>query len=84
MLSEYGIGLNERPVKAIIDWLMTMYDEKEGHFQYEGKPVGSFRFKTDYMNPRVAKYRLYHLIEDDWLTYYGTRIAMNLLKQEKN
>lgn len=26
----------------------------------------------------VLRYHLYHLIEDDWLTYYLTRIAMNL------
>jgi hypothetical protein len=32
------------------------------------------------MDSRVAKYRLYHLIEDDWLTYYATRIAANLDK----
>jgi len=25
----------------------------------------------------VMKYRLFHLIEDDWLTYYMTRIASN-------
>lgn len=25
-----------------------------------------------------ARYRLYHLVEDDWLTYYATRIAVNL------
>jgi len=24
------------------------------------------------------KYRLFHLIEDDWLTYYMTRIEANL------
>ncbi|GAI16419.1 unnamed protein product [marine sediment metagenome] len=57
-----------------------MYDYEKSHFHYEGKSIGSYKFKEDYMNPRVAKYRLYHLIEDDWLTYYATRIAMNLLE----
>jgi hypothetical protein len=27
----------------------------------------------------VLRYQLYHLIEDDWLTYYLTRIAQNML-----
>jgi hypothetical protein len=26
----------------------------------------------------VLRYHLYHLVEDDWLTYYLTRIALNL------
>lgn len=28
---------------------------------------------------RVAKYRLYHIIEPDWLAYRLTRIALNLI-----
>lgn len=28
--------------------------------------------------PSVLRYHLYHLVEDDWLTYYLTRIARNL------
>ena len=27
----------------------------------------------------ILRYRLYHLVEDDWLTYYLTRIARNML-----
>ena len=27
----------------------------------------------------VLRYRLYHRVEDDWLTYYLTRIAQNML-----
>jgi hypothetical protein len=27
----------------------------------------------------VLRYRLYHLVEDDWLTYYLTRIAQDVL-----
>jgi len=26
----------------------------------------------------VLRYHLYHLVEDDWLTYYMTRIALNM------
>jgi hypothetical protein len=32
----------------------------------------------------VLRYHLYHLVEDDWLTYYLTRIAKNLARQEGN
>jgi hypothetical protein len=27
----------------------------------------------------VAKYRFYHLIENDWLTYHMTTIAVNMI-----
>ena len=30
----------------------------------------------------VLRYHLYHLIEDDWLTYYLTRIALNIKQAE--
>jgi hypothetical protein len=30
----------------------------------------------------VLRYHLYHLIEDDWLTYYLTRIALNMNRAE--
>ena len=29
----------------------------------------------------VLRYHLYHLVEDDWLTYYSTRIACNMLPE---
>ena len=29
-------------------------------------------------SPPVLRYHLYHLVEDDWLTYHLTRIALNL------
>lgn len=29
-------------------------------------------------NASVLRYHLYHLVEDDWLTYYLTRIALNM------
>jgi hypothetical protein len=30
----------------------------------------------------VLRYHLYHLVEDDWLTYYLTRIAFNMLPEK--
>jgi len=81
MLSEFGIGLQERAINTILEWLMTMYDADQGCFRYSGKPISKYSRRQDYMDSRVAKYRLYNLIEDDWLTYYVTRIAKNLIEQ---
>jgi len=78
MFSELKVGLGEKPILAQLDWLMQMYYPGEGHFHYSGKPVSKFTFRADAMEPRIAKYRLYHMLEDDWLTYYATRIARNL------
>lgn len=79
MFSEAGIGMAERPVKIILDWLMTMYRADKGHFKYTGKPISKYSTKTDGISSRVLRYRLFHLIEDDWLTYYMTRIARNII-----
>jgi hypothetical protein len=32
----------------------------------------------------VLRYHLYHLVEDDWLTYYMTRIAFNMTLEERS
>lgn len=78
MFSQAGIGINSRPVRVLCAWLMEMYDEKVGCFIYNGKPVSKYSRRKDGMDSRVAKYRLHHLIERDWLTYYLTRIALNM------
>lgn len=77
MLSEYNIGLDKQSIKHIIEWLMSMYQD-EGYFHYEGKAISKYSYKKDYMTSIVAKYRLFHLAEDDWLTYYITRIMTNI------
>jgi hypothetical protein len=82
MFSETGIGLDQRPVQALLEWLMTMYQPLKGHFRYNGKAVSKYSAKKDGVSPRVMKYRLYHLIEDDWLTYYMICIGKNILKSE--
>ena len=79
MLSEFQVGLEEEPVRAMLEWLMTMHSPDEGCFRYTGKPISKHSRRKDGMDSRVAKYRLYHLIEDDWLTYYATRIGANLI-----
>jgi len=78
MFADYRVGLNEQPVSTLLDWLRTMYHADEGCFRYAGKPISRYRHSTDEMDARVAKYRLYHLIEQDWLTYRLTRVAMSL------
>lgn len=82
MFSELGIGLETRSVRTILKWLMTMYYAEEGCFKYTGKPVSKYSKKEDGINSAVAKYRFYHLIEDDWLTYHMTRIAANMMKHK--
>jgi len=78
MFTELKVGLAEKPVQALLEWLMTMYHADEGRFIYNGKSISQYSRRKDGMDARVAKYRLYHLIEDDWLTYYATRIGANL------
>lgn len=80
MFSDLQIGPKEKPIHVILEWLMSMYHENEAHFKYNGKPVIKYSLRQDGMDARVAKYRLYHLIEDDWLTYYMTKIGTNLIK----
>jgi len=83
MFSELGIGLQERAVRTILKWLMTLYDADEGCFRYAGKPISKYRKKQDGIDSAVAKYRFYHMIENDWLTYHMTRIGLNLIEYEK-
>lgn len=82
MFSDLGIGLHTRTVKAILNWLMTLYNVQEGCFQYTGKPVSKYSRKKDGIDAAVAKYRFYHVIESDWLTYHVTTIAANMLKHD--
>ena len=77
MFSEIGISPEQRSIKVLLDWLEEMYQPEKFHFKYTGKPVSKMRLKEDGATPRVMKYRLYHLIENDWLTYYLTRIENN-------
>jgi hypothetical protein len=83
MFSELGIGMETRAVRTILEWLMTMYDAREGRFRYAGKPVSKYSNKQDGIDSTVAKYRFYHLIETDWLTYHMTRIAANVVKHKR-
>jgi hypothetical protein len=76
MFSEHGIGMKTKPVKVIMDWLLSMYDKETGCFVYRSKPISHYSFRKDGMDSRVAKYRLHHLVETDWFTYYMTKIML--------
>jgi len=78
MFSEYGIGMRTKLVRAILGWLSEMYNAREGCFEYKGKPIAGYSRKKNGMDARVAKYRLYHLTEKDWLTYYMVRVLKNI------
>jgi hypothetical protein len=78
MFSELGIGLQTRAVRTILKWLMTMYDAEESCFRYTGKSISKYSKKEDGIDSRVARYRFYHMIENDWLTYHMTSIAANI------
>jgi hypothetical protein len=84
MFAEHGFSMREKPLKAIMEWLMSMYDAEKGYFVYSGKPITKYSRRMDGMDSRVAKYRLYHLIEHDWLTYYVTRITLELTRRGRN
>lgn len=77
MVSEYRVGLDTEAVQTVMKWLMSMY--RGDHFEYQGKRVSAYTQKEDAMDAAVARYRLYHRIESDWLTYDMTRIRRNLL-----
>ena len=83
MFSELGLGLQTRAVQTLLKWLLTMYDPQEGCFHYQGKPVSKYSNQEDGIDSRVAKYRFYHVIERDWLTYHMTTIATNMMKSRK-
>ncbi len=77
MFSETGVSPKQRSVHVLLSWLEEMYRSKVEHFRYYGKPISKMRRRQDGVTPLVMKYRLYHLIEDDWFTYYMTRIESN-------
>lgn len=76
MFSDLDVGFEERPVQAILEWLMRMYDTEGGCFHYSGRKSEA----TD-LGPAGTKYCLFQQIEDDWLTYRVTRVAANLVGQ---
>ncbi len=80
MLSELGIGLYEDSIQTVLKWLMSMYYIDEGYFRYKEKSVSKdYEKRAKTMTPEL-RYRSYHLTEDDWFTYYMTRIGVNIIQ----
>ena len=77
--SAAGVDPEQRSVRILLDWLEGMYHPEKAQFNYEGKPVSKMSLREDGATPRVLKHRLYHVIEDDWLTYHATRIESRFL-----
>ena len=78
MFSEEGTAVPKKVMKTLLGWLAGIYDSESGHYRYGGKPISKMSRRIDGHTPRELKYRLYHPIEDDWLTYYVTKILSNL------
>lgn len=74
MLAENGFGRDDPAIEHLLEWLEAMYSPETGSYRYNGKPISKMNIREDGGDPRVMKYRLYHLIEKDWLTYWMTRI----------
>jgi hypothetical protein len=74
MLAENGFGRDEPVIESLLSWLETMYNDETGSYRYNGKPISRMTLREDGGDPRVMKYRLFHLIEEEWLTYWMTRI----------
>jgi len=80
MFSELGFDPEQKPIKGLLGWLEDMYNPDEAYFSYKGRPYSKMTSRRDGANARVMKYRMYHQAEDDWLTYYATRVFHNFLK----
>ena len=74
MLAENGFSRVEPAIENLLSWLETMYNEKTGSYRYKGKPISRMTLREDGGDSRVMKYRLFHLVEEEWLTYWMTRI----------
>lgn len=83
MFSDINVSPTQRSVNVLLSWLEEMYHPKNGYFQYRGKPPSKMKRREDGATPQVMRHRLYHLIEDEWFTYYMTRIESNFVSQRR-
>jgi hypothetical protein len=78
----------EKPIPDFVRQVTAIVKE------FENKYGADYWITIAKTSAPVLRYHLYHLVEDDWLTYYLTRIALNMtpektqgeldqLKQEK-
>ena len=63
-----------KPIPGFIQHITAIikaFEASHGSGYWESIPKAS---------PGVLRYQLFHLVEDDWLTYYLTRLGQNLLE----
>ena len=82
MFSEENTVVPGKVIDTLLGWLTGMYDSEKNQYHYSGKPISKMSRRIDGHTPQVFKYRLYHMIEDDWLTYYVTRILRELRRTD--
>jgi hypothetical protein len=88
MFSAYGIAAQREPLPTILEWLLRMYDAEAGVFRSQGESCTSYaaliaavqRSRQSVHSARVLRYEMFHLLEDDWLTFHLTRAAINWLR----
>jgi len=78
MFAEEGTAVPDKVMATLLEWLRGMYDNRDGHSRYMGKPISKMSRRVEGHSSKEFKYRLYHMIEDDWLTYYTARISVAL------
>lgn len=69
---EGAFRTQDRPIPNFVRHISAIVRDFEGRY---GAGYWGTIAKTSAL---VLRYHLYHLVEDDWLTYYLTRIASNL------
>ena len=72
---EGAFRTQDRPAPGFVRQVSAIVKEAEARY---GPDYWTAIPKVD---APVLRYHLYHLVEDDWLTYYLTRIAANLLPE---
>jgi hypothetical protein len=70
-----GLGAFRTQAKPIPNFVRQVLAIKREFEENKGNDYWDTVAKT---SPPVLRYHLYHLVEDDWLTYYMTRIALNM------
>lgn len=79
VLTDIGVGEQEHLVQVLLAWLAGMYHPAQGYFSFSGNKLQT---KSKNIGIGFVRFHSYHLCEDDWLTYYAVKIAMNLQAQD--
>lgn len=66
----------EKPIPDLVQHVSAIMRDFEGKY---GADYWTTAAKT---SASVLRYHLYHLVEGDWLIYYLTRIALNMVPEK--